>query len=55
VLLACGVDEKYAQGTIRISLGRNTKESEVKYLLEVLPKAVQKLRKISPMNVHNLK
>ena len=53
VLLSCGVEEKYAQGTIRITLGRYTKESEVKYLLEVLPKAVQKLRKISPMNIHN--
>ena len=53
VLLACGIEEKYAQGTIRISLGRYTKESDVEYLLKVLPEAVEKLREISPMNLKN--
>ncbi|MBW6441383.1 cysteine desulfurase [Patescibacteria group bacterium] len=55
VLLACGIEEKYAQGTIRISLGRYTTEKDVDYLLEVLPKAVEKMRKISPLNVENWK
>jgi cysteine desulfurase len=53
VLLACGIEEKYAQGTIRISLGRYTTEKDVDYLLEILPKAVEKMRKISPLNVEN--
>ena len=53
VLLACGIEEKYAQGTIRISLGRFTKEKDVNYLLEVLPEAVKKMRKISPLNIEN--
>jgi len=53
VLLACGIEEKYAQGTIRISLGRYTTEKDVDYLLDVLPKAVEKMRKISPLNVEN--
>jgi cysteine desulfurase len=51
VLLACGVDEKYAQGTIRVSIGRYTTEKEVDYFLEVLPEAVRKIRSISPMNL----
>lgn len=53
VLLACGIEEKYAQGTIRITLGRFTTEKEINYLLEVLPEAVKKMRKISPLNVEN--
>ena len=53
VLLACGIEEKYAQGTIRISLGRFTTEKDVDYLLEVLPEAVKKIRKISPLNNEN--
>ena len=53
VLLACGIEQKEAQGTIRISLGRFTKEKDIEYLLKVLPKAVEKLRIISPMNLQN--
>lgn len=53
VLLACGIEEKYAQGTIRVTLGRYTTEGEVDYFLSVLPKAVEKMRKISPLNVKN--
>lgn len=53
VLLACGIEQKEAQGTIRISLGRFTKEKDIDYLLKVLPEAVEKLRIISPMNLQN--
>lgn len=53
VLLACGIEEKYAQGTIRVTLGRYTTEKEVEYFLKELPKAVEKMRKISPLNVKN--
>ncbi len=53
VLLACGIEQKEAQGTIRISLGRFTKESDIKYLLKAIPAAVEKLREISPMNLKN--
>jgi len=53
VLLACGIEEKYAQGTIRITLGRYTTQKDVDYLLKVLPKSVEKMRKISPMSVTN--
>ena len=53
VLLACGIEKKNAQGTIRISLGRFTTEKDVSYFLEVLPKEVKRLRVISPMNLKN--
>ena len=53
VLLACGIEKKNAQGTIRISLGRFTTDKDVAYLLEALPKEVKRLRVISPMNLKN--
>ena len=48
VLSAMGLKQEEAHGSIRISLGRWTKESEVNYLLKVLPEVVKKLREISP-------
>lgn len=48
VLLALGLSHVQAHGSIRFSLGRFTKESDVNYLLKVLPKAVDKFRQISP-------
>ncbi|KUK49748.1 MAG: cysteine desulfurase NifS [Parcubacteria bacterium 33_209] len=48
VLSAMGLKQEEAHGSIRISLGRMTKESEVNYLLKILPEVVKKLREISP-------
>lgn len=47
VLSACRIPELWANGTIRISLGRQTVESEIDYLIEILPEIVNKVRKIS--------
>ncbi|MGD9898822.1 MAG: cysteine desulfurase family protein [Calditrichaceae bacterium] len=47
VLSACRIPESWAKGTIRISLGRFTKETEIDYLMEILPEIVKKVRKIS--------
>jgi cysteine desulfurase len=47
VLLAIGLKPEQVQGSLRISLGRWTKREEIDYLLEVLPKAVEQLRKAS--------
>ena len=44
VLLAIGLQADLAQGTIRLTLGRDNTEAEVDYLLEVLPGLVKKLR-----------
>lgn len=48
VLLAMGLKPEEAHGSIRISIGRFTTKKEIDYFLEVLPKAVERLRKISP-------
>jgi len=49
VLLAIGLTHEVAHGSLRISMGRWTKEGEVDYLLEHLPKIVTKLRAMSPL------
>jgi cysteine desulfurase len=48
VLQAIGLKPKEIQGSLRLSLGRWSKEKDIDYVLEVLPGAVEKLRKISP-------
>lgn len=51
VLLAIGLSPKDAHGSLRISLGRWTKKSDIDYLLDILPKIVKDLRKISPFKI----
>jgi len=48
VLLACGLKPWQAHGSLRVSLGRWTKESDIDYFLKVLPQVIENLRKISP-------
>lgn len=48
VLLAIGLKPQQAHCSLRISLGRQTKEKDIDYLIKVLPGIVKKLRKISP-------
>ncbi|MCX5681289.1 MAG: aminotransferase class V-fold PLP-dependent enzyme, partial [Candidatus Omnitrophica bacterium] len=47
VLLATGISAELAHGSIRISMGRETTISDVKYVLNVLPKVIDKVRKMS--------
>ncbi|MDP3042103.1 MAG: cysteine desulfurase NifS [Candidatus Omnitrophota bacterium] len=49
VLLAIGLDHETAHGSLRITLGRWTRQSDIDYLLEKLPLVVQKLRAMSPL------
>lgn len=51
VIIATGLPYECAHGSIRFTLGRKTTEEEVDYVLEVIPKIVQILRKISPLNL----
>jgi cysteine desulfurase len=44
-------DEEVARGAIRFSFGKENSQEDVDYLLEVLPKAVENLRKLS-LNAH---
>ena len=48
VLLAIGLKPPQAHGSLRLSLGRWTKEKDIDYVLKVLPEAIKRLRKISP-------
>jgi len=48
VLLAIGLQPQEAHGSLRLSLGRFTKQSDIDYVLEILPKVVDRLRRISP-------
>lgn len=49
VLLAIGLSHEIAHGSLRLTLGRWTKEEDVGYLLEHLPGVVDKLRQMSPL------
>ncbi|MCX6724138.1 MAG: cysteine desulfurase family protein [Candidatus Staskawiczbacteria bacterium] len=51
VLLAIGLKPEEAHGSLRISLGRQTTEKEIGYFLKVLPKIVEKLKKMSPFKL----
>ena len=48
VLLALGLKPEEAHGSLRLSLGRFTKESDINFVLKVLPEIIKNLRKISP-------
>lgn len=47
VLMATGMPIEQAHGSIRISMGRETTEKDVDYVLEVLPKVIEKIRSMS--------
>ena len=49
VISALGRDDELARGSIRFSLGKDTTEEEVEHVLEVLPRAVENLRRLSPL------
>ncbi|MGH4051365.1 MAG: cysteine desulfurase NifS [Clostridium sp.] len=49
VLLAIGLEHEIAHGSLRLSLGDETTEEEVDYVLENVPKVIQRLRDMSPL------
>ena len=49
VLLAIGLPHEIAHGSLRLSLGRDTTDEEVEYVLKALPEVVRKLRMMSPL------
>ena len=53
VLIALGLKPQEAHGSLRLSLGRETTQREVDYLLKNLPEVVERLRKISPFKAPN--
>ena len=53
VLLAIGRSAEEAQGTLRITLGRDNGEHDVDYLLQILPELVERLRAMPHLNEFN--
>lgn len=49
VLMAIGLNEVEAHGSLRLSLGRDNTEDDVDYVVESLKAVVQKLRAMSPL------
>ena len=49
VLLAIGLPHELAHGSLRFTLGRWSKKSDIDYLIEVLPGIIDRLRKMSPL------
>lgn len=47
-LLAMGIPAELAHGSLRFSLGRETKEEEIDYVLEKLPGIIKDLREMAP-------
>ncbi|MDD5649541.1 MAG: cysteine desulfurase family protein [Candidatus Nanoarchaeia archaeon] len=48
VLMALGLKEEEAHGSLRLTLSKFTTEQEIDFVLEKLPKIVEKLRRMSP-------
>jgi cysteine desulfurase len=55
VLLACGLPHEVAHGSLRLTLGEETTPEEVAYVLDVVPKVVQRLRDMSPLTPKELR
>eukprot|EP01156_Anaeramoeba_ignava_P002807 Anaeramoba_ignava/a219612_7.p1 GENE.a219612_7~~a219612_7.p1 ORF type:complete len:395 (-),score=65.31 a219612_7:630-1814(-) len=53
VILATGLDAEYAHGSIRFSLGRDTTEEEIDYVLDTVPEIIAKLRKMSTRSLRS--
>lgn len=48
VLTSIGLSPKQAHGSLRITMGRFTKDSDIDYVIRNVPKVVNELRKLSP-------
>jgi cysteine desulfurase len=49
VLVAMGVEHTLALGALRLTLGRNTTQADIDYVVEILPDIVHKLRTTQPV------
>lgn len=48
VLMACGLKKEEIHGSVRLSLGKETTENDIRYIIEKLKITVDKLNKLSP-------
>jgi cysteine desulfurase len=51
VLSACGRPYEYSHGSLRFTLGKHTTRKDIDYVVKKLPEIVEKLRRISPVNL----
>jgi cysteine desulfurase len=49
VLLAIGLKPEEARGSLRLSLGKNNTPEDIDYILQVLPRVLERLRAMSPL------
>jgi cysteine desulfurase len=49
VIMAMGKNPENAHGSVRFSLGRENTETEIDYVIEKMPKVIERLRKMSPL------
>jgi cysteine desulfurase len=49
VIRAIGRNDELARGSIRFSFGKDNAKEDVDYVLEVLPRAIENLRRLSPL------
>lgn len=49
VLVAMGIPEEFAHGTIRFSLGKYNTEEEIDYTIDTVVEVIEKLRSLSPL------
>jgi cysteine desulfurase len=54
IIQALGRDEELARGSIRFSFGKDNTGEDVDYVLDVLTRAVESLRKLSPLSKDSL-
>ncbi len=54
VIRALGKTDELARGAIRFSFGKDNSQADIEYLLEVLPKAVENLRRLSPIHSNKM-
>src|SRR5256884_2189188 len=54
VIRALGRDEELARGAIRFSFGKDNSDEDVDYVLAVLARAVESLRKLSPLHQRSM-
>ena len=54
VIRALGRDEELARGAIRFSFGKDNSDEDVDYVLEVLKRAVESLRRLSPLHQRSM-
>ena len=55
VLLAIGLPHEIAHGSLRLSVGDDTTDEDIDYVLDVLPPIIERLRMMSPLYEEVLK